>query len=716
MSIRIKQHDETDCGVACLASVAAHYRLFLSLAQIRQYAGTTKNGTSLLGLAEAAKHLGFDACGVEASLNGLLTLPLPAIAHIKKKDGALHYMVIYALSRRRIQIMDPAFGTLRRQKLDDFQTEWTGNLLLLIPGIRFKPESKMTSPITYLWQLLLPHRYVLIQILFGALIYTLLGLSGAIFVQKITDYVIPDGHTGLLNLMTVIMLILLAFQMFINTIRLFYSLITGQKIDAILISSYYQHLLQLPLAFYESMQTGELISRVNDAFKIRSFINDLIPNLVANSFILLFSTALMISYSWKMTLLLSYFLPLYFFLFFFYKRFSYRNQRQVIESVSHFESHFIETVTSIKTMKYLNLETFMSNKLDEHLLNLLKAMYRSGRVHILSKTTSDTINQLLIIALLWLGAKYVLAGEITPGQFFSFYALTSYFIGPITSIIIANGVIQDALIATDRLSDITTLEGEIQTKLLDFPSPLKTGIRFDKVCFKHGSFPVLFDTLSLHIPAGKLTAITGQSGSGKSTLFALLQNLYPIYQGTIFIDDYPVNHIAIASLRKSIGLVPQYVDIFSGNLLENIAPGEPAPDMKRVYTVCIQAGIWEFIKSLPEGLLTPVGEKGARLSGGQRQRIGFARALYPDPELFLFDEINSALDILAEQEIQNTIRWLLTQKKTIVLIAHRLSLLRLADHIIVMENGAVMEQGTHETLLLARKYYYHLWNVHHSKK
>lgn len=709
MSIRIKQHDISDCGAACLASVAAHYRLLLPLAQIRQYAGITARGASLFGLSEAATRLGFDACGVKSDNAGLSKIPLPAIAHLQLNDGTFHFIVVYRVFASYLRVMDPSTGKLHYRKKSAFLNEWSGALLLLLPGQPFKPAKEKHSAFRRLCQLLLPHRKMTLQILFGAGMHTLLSLSGIIFIQKITDYVLPDANTGLLNLMSMAMLLILCLQLFIGATKHFYMLITGQKIDAALISGYYHQLMRLPQSFFDTMQHGEIISRVNDAIKIRAFVNDIATGLIVNSLILLFSFAFMLAYHWKMALFLVVAIPFYILLYGLNNRLNRKNQRQLMEQAAAFESRLIESISAINTIKRFALEAFMLSKLDSSLLDLLQIVYKSGKATIFSRTASEMIAQLLVITFLWTGAGYVLAHEITAGELFSFYALAGYFTGPVTSIITSNKTIQDALIATDRLYEIMDLKKEVHDDGFNLSGSLKKAIRFENVCFRYGTEPLLLDQFCLKIMPGRLTAITGTSGSGKSTLFSLLQNLYPVLQGNIYIEDQNINHIALSSLRKSISIVPQHIDIFSGSILENIAPGEYAPDMERIYDVCKQAGILTFVKSLPQGLATPAGENGARLSGGQRQRIGFARALYPDPQILLLDEVTSALDLLSESHIQETIRQLLRQQKTIVLIAHRLHTLKQAHRIVVMENGMVVEEGTHQELILIKNYYYRLW-------
>ena len=288
-SKKIKQHDITDCGAACLASIAAHYQLQLPIARIRQYAGTDKKGTNVLGLLEAAQKLGFDAKGVKGGLDSLSKIPKPAIAHVIVNKQLHHYVVIYKVTPSHITIMDPAVGKFQKKTLKAFAEEWTGVLVIMQPNTDFQKGSSKVSVYKRFWFLLKPHKFVLTQALVGAIVYTLLGFSTSIYIQKITDFVLVSGNTKLLNLLGVVMLGLLIIQYIISVYKDIFLIKTGQQIDARLILGYYKHLLKLPQSFFDTMRVGEIISRINDAVKIRHFINGVSLNLTVNVLILIFS-------------------------------------------------------------------------------------------------------------------------------------------------------------------------------------------------------------------------------------------------------------------------------------------------------------------------------------------------------------------------------------------------------------------------------------------
>jgi len=341
LSIKIKQRDITDCGAACLASVAANYKLKLPVARIRQMAGTDKKGTNLLGMIKAAEAMGFTAKGVKGGVDALPKIPLPAVAHIIVKEVLHHYIVIYKVKDDIVEFMDPADGQMHKKTIEEFKTMWTGALMLLVPGEKFSAGNEKISNYSRFIFLLKPHKSVLLQALIGAIVYTVLGLSTSIYIQKITDYVLVDGNTNLLNLLSIGMIILLLFQLFIGASKSVLMLKTGQKIDAQLILGYYKHLLKLPQRFFDTMRVGEIISRINDAVKIRAFINDTAVGLIVNVFIVIFSFCLMFIYSWKLTLIMAIVLPLYALTYFITNQLNKKRERKLMENSADLKANWL---------------------------------------------------------------------------------------------------------------------------------------------------------------------------------------------------------------------------------------------------------------------------------------------------------------------------------------------------------------------------------------
>jgi ATP-binding cassette subfamily B protein len=708
--ISIKQHDITDCGAACLASISAHYKLEIPIARIRQYAGTDKKGTNVLGLIEAAKKLDFEAKGVRGDFDSLYKIPKPAIAHVMVKEQLQHYVVIYGIDKKHVKIMDPGTGKIEKKTHEEFKKEWTCVLVLLLPDESFTKGNEKVSVLKRFWFLLKPHKFILIQSLFGASIYTLLGLSTSIYIQKITDHVLVGGNTKLLNLLSIIMLTLLLIQVIIGVFKDIFIIKTGQQIDARLILGYYKHLLKLPQQFFDTMRVGEIISRINDAVKIRVFINSTSLTLMGNIFIIIFSFALMFSYYWKLAMIMLGIIPVYLIIYWVTNRLNKKTERKIMERSADLESQLVESLNSVSTIKRFGLENYANIKTETRFIDLLHIGYTSALNSVFSGTSSQSISRLFTIILLWSGTYFVIDKEITPGELLSFYAIIGYFTGPLASLITANKTIQNALVAADRLFEIMDLEREENENKFKLTPEKIDDITFNDVVFRYGTRVEVFNNFNLTVKKGNITAIVGESGSGKSTLMLLLQNMYPLQSGSISIGDIDLQYIENDSLRKLVSVVPQKIDLFAGNVIDNIAVGEFQPDMERILNICKDIGVLKFIKTLPNGFNTYLGENGATLSGGQKQRIAIARALYKEPEILVFDEATSSLDSTSENYIQRTIQNLREKQKTIIIIAHRLSTVVNADCIVVLEKGKVIEQGSHNDLYKKQEHYYNLWS------
>ncbi len=708
--LKIKQHDATDCGAACLASISAHFGLRYPISRIRQYAFTNKKGTNILGLVEAANRLGFKAKGVRANAESLKIIPKPAIAHVIVKETLQHFVVICKVAKKSITIMDPSDGQLHKINQEAFLKEWSGVLVLMEPEENFKTGNMKQSIASKFLALLAPHKSMMFQAIFGAFIYSILGLSTALYVGKITDYVLIDKNVNLLNLMGIIMILITVLRTFIGSMKSILALKTGQRIDAALILGYYKHILTLPQQFFDTMRVGEIISRVNDAVKIRNFINNVSLDLVVNIMILFFSACLMFLYSWKLAVVTLLSAPLFFVIYWSFNRLNRKYQRKIMESGAELETQLVESLNSISTIKRFGIEEYANINTENRFVHLLRNTYRSIYGSILTQGGIQFISTGITVAVLWIGSNLVIKQELTPGTLMVFYSLIGYLLSPIDSLIKSNQTIQDALIAADRLFQIMDLEQEENNEKIVIEPEMIGDITFENVSFRYGSRKQVFEALNLKIEKGKTTAVIGESGSGKTTLISILQHIYPIQSGNVRIGSYDISQISNDSLRKVVGTVPQEIELFAGTIIENIALGDFQPDIKKIADLIEQLGLKNFIEKLPNGYLTYIGEHGASLSGGERQRIAIARALYKEPDILIFDEATSSLDSISERYVKQTLNMLAKQGKTIIVIAHRLSTVKNADKIVVLNKGAVAESGNHKELCETSGIYSKLWN------
>ena len=685
------QRDASDCGACCLRFVAKHFGHFHPLAKIRRLSGTNQQGSTALGLIEAARVLGFSAKGVKGPAEALPTVPVPAIAHCLIDKKLLHYVVLLKWTPGYARVMDPAVGRVEKWSHEKFQSAWTGVLILLAPAAGFQPGDHTVPPARRLWSLLKPHGAVLSQAFVGAVLSTILALATSIYVQKIMDNVIPDGNRQLLNLLGVAMLVVLGFKLVLGVFQSLLSLRTAQMIDATLILGYYRHLLRLPQPFFDTMRVGEITSRVADAVKIRNFLNTALLNLVLNPLILVFALAVMFFYSWKLALLSLALVPLNAALYWFINLRNRTYQRQLMERGADFDAQLVSSLHAQSAIRRFQLEESEGLKTETRLVRLLKTSWRASLAALGTGTAGTFLTSAYLIGLLWLGAGLVLDVGLTPGELMSCYTLAGYLTGPITALLGLNSSIQETLIATDRLFEIMDLELEQDRGTIAFRPEHVGDFRFEGISFKHpGRLATLHD-LTLTLPAGRITVIAGASGCGKSTLLALVQRLYLPDLGRILLGDIDLSYFQLASLRRHLAVVSQQTHLLTGTILENLAPGEAQPDLQRLLKLCREVGALEFIEELPQGFFTHLTENGANLSGGQRQRLALVRALYLDVPILLLDEPTSALDAAAEESF---IRLLQAQRdagKTIIIAAHHARLIAAADGVVRMEAGRVIE-------------------------
>lgn len=694
----VKQHDMSDCGPACLVSVCSHYRLRLPISRIRSMAGTHEGGTSLLGLLEAAKNLGFDAKGVKGDRKSLFKIPKPAIAHVVIDGRLQHYVVIYEVRRKYLQVMDPATGRHSRLKWPDFMRRWKGILLLLVPAESFREGNEKISAWAWFLDLVRPHSRILLQAIAGSLILTLLGFSTSVFIRIITDKVLLNSDLRLLNILGLAMLLILTLQLSLSVFKDIFIIRVGQSIDERLILGYQSHLFRLPQRFFDTMKVGEIISRVGDAMKIRMFISHTAMSVVVNLFIVAFSFLIILLYYWKLGLFMASMIPMYLLVFFVTDRLNRSSERKVMESSARVESHLVESLQGIRTLKQFGIESYVLQESEARFLSLLRSGYRSSLNQVFAQSSSFGIQNLFSTGLLWIGSYYVIGSRISPGELLSAYAILGYLTGPVSSLIASNKSIQNALIAADRLFEITDLETSEHLEGSMVEQVVPGDIVFDKVIFKYEKRNKILDAFSATIRCGEITAIIGESGSGKSTILQILQRTYKAQEGVVKINGVNIDYLSDRSLRQLISVVPQRVELFSGTVVENIALGEPRADLAKIIGLISLLEMEGFIESLENGLHHFIEEGGSNLSGGQKQRIAIARALYRDPEILLLDEPASSLDGEAEKALIKAIKDRKKAGKTVVMVSHRTSAISEADQVLWIRDGKLV---SHEPVAVA---------------
>ena len=537
-------------------------------------------------MVEAAEKIGFTAKAVRIASENIEKIPLPFIAHVITKNRISHFVVVYNVKKNTLRIMDPAVGSLEKMNKSDFLKIWTKVLILISPSPVFKQDNSSKS----IWQrffiLIKPYKSTVAQTAVGAIFYSILGLSTSVYVEKLIDFIIPSGNFNLLNLTILVLAILLICRVFIGWIKSMLILETGVKIDSSLITAYYKHMLSLPQKFFDTMRIGEIISRVNDAVKIRLFISSVAIDLLIDFMIVFFTLIIMFFNSWKLSFIVIACFPLFFVLYIIYNKLNKKLLRRSMEHSASLESKMVESLNSIGTIKRFNMKYITGVQLEEKFMNLLESVYKANRNTTFTVNINDLITNISLIIILWLGTRMVFTYEISPGKLMSFYALFIYIIRPINNLISSNRIIQDALIAADRLFQIMDINTEkVIPSSINIVKDNFNGISFENVTFRYGNGRYVLNNLSFKAQTGLITGIAGESGCGKSTILSLIQGIYPAMSGKISYGNYEINYINKTFLNDFISIVPQKTDIFSASLIDNISLFHPAPRIEKIIEI-----------------------------------------------------------------------------------------------------------------------------------
>lgn len=705
----IKQHDITDCGAACLATICKQYGLKIPITKIREVAGTDKQGTNAYGIIKAAEQLGFSAKGVKGNKETLFSkFPLPAIAHVVI-EGMLHYVVIHKISKKQVIIADPAKGIVKYTPEEFFEL-WTGVLILLIPNEKLEKGKETKGVFERFFCLLLPQKNLLIQVFLASLIYTLLGILGAFYIKFLLDDILPYGLMNTLHILSIGMIGLYILQMLLGGFRAHLMLYLSQKLDIALLLGYYEHILKLPMNFFRTRKIGEIISRFQDASYVRDAISGVALTIMIDTLmvtvggiILYMQNSMLFGIAFIVVILYGIIVLV------FNKALKKGNQKQM-EDNAQLTSYLVESLNGIQTIKAFNAERKVGMETESRFIKLLRSIFKltiisNGQAII--KGIVELIGGLII---LWIGAYQVLEGNISAGSLITFNALLAYFLTPMKNLINLQPQLQTAMVAAERLGEILDLEAEYdknEDKKIS-PKKFEGNIEFKNIDFRYGTRQLVLKNINMKINKGECIALVGESGCGKTTLVKLLLNFYPIEKGEILIDENNILDIKKEALRERIAYVPQETFLFSGTVLENIMLGCEGIGMEEVVEAAKMAKAHDFINELPLRYETHLDENGANLSGGQRQRLTITRAILKQPDILILDEATSNLDSITEAGIENTINTF-TQGMTTIIIAHRLSTIKRCDRIFVMEKGKIVESGSHRELLNRQGYYYRLW-------
>lgn len=701
----IQQQSTADCGPTCLAMVSQYWGKKFSLNMLRNLANVGRAGASLKSLAAAAESVGFQARPVRASFNRLVDHKRPWIAHWQGD----HYVVVYQVKGNRVLISDPAVGR-KKLSLQDFQASWTGYALLLIPTPQLQETPSSKPSLGRFWGAFVPYSSMLIPIIIASVLLQVFGLVTPLFTQIILDQVVVHKNLNTLQVMAMGLLMFSIWRMALVSIRQYMLVNFANRVDLTLVSGFIRHALNLPLQFFASRHVGDILTRVQENHKIQSFLTRQAIGAWLDVLSAVVYVGLMAYYNLHLTMLvLGVLLPLIV-LTVVANPFLRQISREIFNEAAKQNSSLVEMLTGVATVKAAAAEHELRWRWEEHLTSTINTQFRGYKMAIGLQVVSGLINTLGSTALLWYSATLVIQDQLSIGQLVAFNMLIGNVVGPVMSLVGLWSQLQEVMVSVERLDDIFNTEPEetAEKSMLVLPQ-LRGEVEFENVTFRYNLDDErnILQNVSFEAHPGETIAIVGRSGSGKSTLVSLLQGLYHPTSGRVLMDGHDIRHVSPQSLRRQLGVVPQECFLFSGTILENITIYRPEYSLEQVVEAGKLAEAHAFIQTLPLGYSTKVGERGSTLSGGQRQRIAIARALLPNPRILILDEATSSLDTESERRFQQNLQRI-SRDRTTFIIAHRLSTVRNANKILVIDRGIIVEQGTHEELIAQKGLYYHL--------
>lgn len=712
------QPDATDCGPTSLRIVIKYYGKNISLPLLREFTYKARAGVSLLSLSDAAEKLGFRTRGVKLNFAKLEEINLPCIIHWNQN----HFVVIYKIKNDIIYISDPAIGLIK-YTLKEFLKSWAstqseeepvGFALLLEPSPDFyKNEDDSAIKRTgfrFLVVYFKPYRKLIIQLLFGFLTGSLLSLIFPFLTQAIVDVGITTNNLSFIVLVLIAQLVLTLSQTAVGFIRSWIMLHVSTRISISLISDFLIKLMKLPINFFDTKMIGDIRQRIDDNGRIQSFLTGSLISMSFGIFIFIVYSVVLAVYDWSILLIFYFGSILYvlWILLFLKKRKEIDYKRFSVASAN--QSNVYQLITGMQEIKLNGCVKQKRWEWEDIQARIFSVSIQGLNLSQNQQAGSILINQAKNIVISFIAAKAVVEGNLTLGMMMAVQYIIGQLNGPIQEFIGFIQTAQDAKISLERLGEIYEKEDEEkddQVRIHEIP-PCKD-ITFDNVVFHYEGprSPVILDRINLIIPENKITAIVGTSGSGKTTLIKLLLGFYDPSEGKIKIGNIEFKQFSIETWRRNCGTVMQDGYIFSDTIAKNIAVGDETPDKNKLYHAVDVANIREYIEALPLRYDTKIGQEGTGLSQGQKQRLLIARAIYKNPQFLFFDEATNALDTNNEKIIMTNLNEFF-KGKTVVIVAHRLSTVKNADQIVVLEKGQIAEIGTHHELVDKKGMYYTL--------
>ncbi|OPB98218.1 peptidase C39 [Elizabethkingia meningoseptica] len=681
------QKDQADCGIGCLLSLIRYYGGNATVESLRQKSGTSKQGTTLLGLYQAANSIGFDAEGCEADISALIEHGEPVILHVIMDEKYEHYVVCYYYENNQFYIGDPARGIVYWNK-EELEQYWkTKTCLTLKPNSDFvKEEYTNKAKKEWLISLLKKDQEAIYTIIILGIVLTLLGMSMSIFSQKLIDDILPQRKLKVLMLSIAFLGFLLFARVGIQVLRDLYIIKQNKAFNERINYSFFSSLLHLPKIFFDTRKIGDFVARLNDTQRIQNVIKQLITATTVDVIGVLISVGFLFFYSWKLAIICLILSPIIFYIIFSFNKKIIESQQNVMQAYSQNEANYIDSIRGIEVIKNFSKQDLFLKR-NQNIFSFFQSkIYELGRLNIRISLTSGLVLVAFLLLILAFSSYHVLNNSIKIGELMAIIGISSSLLASITNLALISIPIQEAKVAFDRMFEYSSIKPEA---LDGITLDQINSINIQGVDFRYNGRSKLLEDGSFMLEKGKITTLLGESGSGKTTLAEILQKNYKPEAGSIIVNGkYNLKDISLSSWRGLIGIVPQNVQLFNGSVVENIVLDEQINE-ERLNSLVTDFGFAKFISSLPQGWGTLVGEEGINLSGGQKQLLGWMRALYHNPEFLILDEPTSSLDKETRGFIYSLIDNMKSQK-VIFIISHYLEdLQNISDHIIVLHNKTI---------------------------
>lgn len=705
----VRQHDMTDCGVACLLSLIRYYGGESSILHLREISGTSNTGTTLLGLFQAASAMGFDVQGAEANgIPDLIEHGKPCILAVIIDKTLSHFVVCYGYENGRFVISDPGKGVMEMTE-GELSEIWTRKCLLLEPNAQFVRKEAVSGKKKSWIRDLLQEDYGLLgaSVAIGVVI-AVLGMVMAVFSQKLVDDVLPSHNTTKLVAGIILVFVLLLARVVVSALRSKLLITQSRNFNNRIIRFFFGKLLGLPKAFFDTRKTGDMVARLNDTRRIQSVIGTLAGETIINVLVLVVALVFLFVYSWKVALVALVCMPVFYWIVSKSNKKVISQQREVMSSYAMSESGFINTISGITDIKSFSKQNDFL-KLNEFLYSTFQGkVFSLGQTQIGIGVWAGISSTVIQVGLIALCSAFVFAGSMTTGELMAVIGITGTLFPALASLALVMIPINEAKVAFDRMFEIVDAqeEGGGTTREVQIPASV---LEVKDLAFRFIGRKRLFSNVSLRFETGTITSLVGESGCGKSTLCQILERFYAPEEGAILLDGLPASGIPLEQWRSLVSYVPQQIYMYNGTVLDNICFGNVPKDLNEIVAFCQKYGFTSFLSELPNGLGTLVGEEGINLSGGQAQLIAFARALYKPSKILILDEMTAAMDRRTEKHICKLLDEL-RKNHIIIFVTHRLEIARLlSDQIVVMENGAIRVRGSHEELMKSDNFYSEYW-------